>query len=172
MDQSPAKKGSDSPKSYIFVAAGFRSANEKISAKQLVQRRLQDACWPIGPSTSNKDRLREGDRAVIYLAGSSSSKSDSDVQCFVAVAEICGPTIHDGWLRADRSWLGSVAPTPDYVRLRREVWFSEPVPIKKLLPSLSFTRDKSRWGVSLQGGIVGIGNEDFGLILATAGIKA
>ena len=61
-----------------------------------------------------------------------------------------------------------VMMAPDFVPFRRRIQYSTSVdaPIRPLLPSLSFVRDKARWGMSLRRGVVEISEGDFRIIAA------
>lgn len=151
-------------KYFIFVTSGFRDRQRAISGRELVSNRLGEKRWPLGPSTRNKDALREGDLVLMYVARLHGRAGDKDAKCFVAQAEVAGGQV-TGAFRESREWTGSVGTSSAYVPLRNPSFFRGPIPIEPLVPVLSFVQNKRRWGVYLQGGILSISRADFELIL-------
>ncbi|HUI24926.1 MAG TPA: EVE domain-containing protein, partial [Candidatus Kryptonia bacterium] len=98
--------------------------------------------------------MRPGDRVAYYVMG---------LQKFGATATITGEYYNDDqnrlWTDRDEIWPARCPSSPDVVLQDDEL-----VDAKKLLPDLSFIKDKDHWGAFFQGSIRTIPEDDFRLI--------
>jgi len=101
-------------------------------------------------------RLARGDR-LVYYSPRTAYPDGPALQAFTAIGEV-GEVIDDA--------PEQVAQTPGFHPYRRRVRFLEAneAPIAPLLDSLSFTRDKTNWGISFRRSYFQIPQDDFILI--------
>jgi hypothetical protein len=98
-------------------------------------------------------RLEAGDR-IIYYSPRERIHDGAPVQAFTAIGEISAgePELHD---------MGC-----GFVPYRRNATFykASDAPIEPLLPLLSFTRGRPRWGIVLRRGFLAIDRKDYDII--------
>jgi hypothetical protein len=98
-------------------------------------------------------RLKAGDR-IIYYSPRERMRDGAPTKAFTAIGEISAgePEPHD---------MGH-----GFVPYRRNVRFytASDAPIEPLLPLLSFTRDRSQWGIVFRRGIFAIDRKDYDII--------
>jgi predicted RNA-binding protein len=107
---------------------------------------------PIRNARSLK-KMEQGDRVVYYVMG---------LQKFGATVTITGDYFEDHskvWTDSSEMWPARRPSKPDLVLEDDEL-----VDAKKLVPDLSFVSNKEYWGVSFQGSLRQIPEEDFRLI--------
>ena len=99
-------------------------------------------------------RMKKGDRVVYYIM---------KLQKFGATASISGEYFHDDknriWTDMDEIWPARAPSKPDIVLDDDEL-----IDAKKLVPDLSFIKNKEFWGTYFQGSIKTLPEEDFRLI--------
>jgi hypothetical protein len=98
-------------------------------------------------------RLKAGDRVAMYSPRT--SYPDGEVlQAFTAIGTITSGEVYQ------------VEMSPDFIPYRVDVQFVEcnEAPIKPLIESLSFIRNKTHWGSAFRFGYVKIPAEDFAII--------
>ena len=99
-------------------------------------------------------RMKIGDRVVYYIM---------KLQKFGAIATIMGEYYHDDekrlWTDADEIWPARAESKPDIVLDDDEL-----IDTKKLVPDLSFIKNKEFWGTYFQGSIKNVPEEDFRLV--------
>jgi len=99
-------------------------------------------------------RMKIGDRVIYYIM---------KLQKFGAIATITGEYFHDEknriWTDVDEIWPARALSKPDIVLDDDEL-----IDAKKLVPDLSFIKNKEFWGTYFQGSIKTIPEEDFRLI--------
>jgi hypothetical protein len=98
-------------------------------------------------------RLRAGDR-LIYYSPRERVRDGAPVQAFTAIGEVAAgePEAHD---------MGG-----GFVPYRRCVKYykASDAPIQPLLPLLSLTRDRQKWGIVLRRGVFAIDRKDYEVI--------
>lgn len=123
---------------WIFVMAGNK--NEFLE-------RVKKETWSIYSRTTNRNRIRKGDRVLFYLAGPHRQK-------------IIASSILNSELKKEKEdFIVSLAEI--------EIWKKQ-VPIQSLIDLLEFIKNKTKWGVHMQGGIVSISKKDYVTITAEA----
>ena|SRR5947208_1694228 len=103
-------------------------------------------------------RLKAGDRVTMY-SPRISYPDGAALQAFTAIGTITSGEVYQ------------VEMSPDFIPYRIDVQFDEcsEVPIKPLIESLSFIRNKSQWGGTFRFGYLKIPAEDFAIIAGPMG---
>lgn len=106
-------------------------------------KRISMKKWPIYSRTSHRKKLKEGDRILFYLAGESRKK-------FAGSATIASDLEKEN---------------DDFTVALSEIkkWGKQ-VPILSIIESLEFIRNKSNWGIYMQGGVVSLSDKDYNTI--------
>ncbi len=139
------------------VKAKFTSKGE---AYHLAMSRLSSNYWVLFSRTSLKDYIVEGTKLLFYIGGKKT---------------LGGHVIASARVEKIENWnyLKGVVDTEEYstdlpaqvVRLTDVKVFKEPVGFQEKLPSLSFApKNLKYWGVVLQGGCVGLSNDDLKIL--------
>jgi len=105
-------------------------------------------------------RLKAGDRVAMYSPRT--SYPDGEVlQAFTAIGRIVSGDIYQ------------VEMSPDFIPYRIDVQFEEcsEAPIKPLIGSLSFIRNKSHWGGTFRFGYLKVPAEDFEIIARAMDVR-
>ncbi len=141
---------------YLLIKSGGldakgRSCTALESAKLLLDAQV----WPLWEFTRNRKVITSGDRAAIYLAGTSEVIATARVQKV------------DRW----KSTFAKTYPlmldgTPTAVLLLQDVaWLPKPIKVRTCLPRLSFiNQDTPKWGVAFMGGTRAVSAADFYLL--------
>jgi len=104
-------------------------------------------------------RLKGGDRVAIYSPRT--SYPDGEVlQAFTAIGRVTSGEVYQ------------VEMSPDFIPYRIDVQFEKcsEAPIKPLIESLSFIRNKAQWGGAFRFGYLKIPAEDFAIIARAMGV--
>ncbi len=111
-------------------------------------KRINMKKWPIYNRTSHRKKLKEGDRILFYLAGEPRKK-------------FAGSAIIASDLEKEND---------DFVVTLSEIkkW-GKHVLIIPLLESLEFIKNKSNWGIYMQGGVVLLSDKDYNTITKNMG---
>ena len=98
-------------------------------------------------------RLKAGEWIVFYSPKTSYNEGET-LQAFTAIGQVKDEELYQFEM------------APDFVPWRRNVEFKDCIetPIKPLLSSLSFIKDKTRWGYMFRFGMFEIPEADFNLI--------
>jgi len=104
--------------------------------------------WPIHKRTNHRKKLRKGDKVLIYLAGPHRQK-------IVANAVLGSDVTENG-------------EEFSIVLSKINLWKNQ-ILLKPLVNSLEFIKNKSKWGVSMQGGVVKITDNDFKTLSVKSG---
>jgi hypothetical protein len=105
-------------------------------------------------------RLKAGDRVAMYSPRT--SYPDGEVlQAFTAIGRLTSGEVYQ------------VEMSPDFIPYRIDVQFEEcrEAPIKPLIGSLSFIRNKSHWGGAFRFGYLKVPAEDFAIIARAMGVR-
>lgn len=119
---------------WIFVMVG----NQSEFIEMIKMKR-----WPIYKRTNNRMNIKKGDKILFYLAGSHRRK-------IVADAVLSSSLKDDG----DEFSIGIS---------KIKLWKKQ-ILIKSFVESLEFIKNKAKWGVFMQGGVVRITDKDFDLL--------
>ena len=102
--------------------------------------RIKMKKWPIHKRTNHRKKLRKGDKVLIYLAGPHRQKIVANVVLDSNITE-----------NGDELSIGIS---------NVNLWKNQ-ILLKPHVESLEFIKNKSKWGVSMQGGVVRITDNDF-----------
>lgn len=115
--------------------------------KKEFRERIANKEWPIYKLTKNREKLRAGDKAIIYLAGLGRRK-------FVGNC-----TLNSAIKKKENG--------PDYsVDLTQITIWKKHLDVYNVLADLVFVKNKDHWGGYFQGGVVTISEKDYQLILS------
>ena len=117
------------------------SDTDKEFKKRIVEKR-----WPIFINTTNKKKLRAGDLAVIYKAGEGG-------QAFLGTAEVKSE------FKQDSNHMDGYMNIDSF-----KVW-KKPKKIIPILDKLDFIKNKTHWGIYMQGGVKEISEKDYLLMI-------
>jgi len=114
--------------------------------KDVFEKKLETGNWPIFVNTRNRHSLRPGDDVVFYMAGDLGRN-------FVGISKISSRLI----IIKDK--------IDNYVEIGCTKVWKKPKSIEDLLSELKFIKNKSYWGIHMQGGVIKISRSDFDKIL-------
>ena len=113
------------------------------------EKRIKSKTWPMFPGTKHKTEVKIGDIIIFYRGGNNG-------QIFLGTAKISSE------LKSIPGKLDDVFEIDDIV-----LWKKHPS-IRDMLPKLQFIKNKTHWGLCLQGGILEPSKKDLELILDSA----
>ena len=146
------------PNSFLLVATDVDSARLSVpSALDVANYCFEVGRWGVGYHTSNRRAMKPGDKLLIYLAGRRDNR-----QSFVGTAVVAGECEERPIEIGGRFW-------PLTLPLRSIRRFRKPVPIRPLLPRLSFIKDPTskKWGSLFQLAVIRIRLQDIELVAMT-----
>ncbi len=121
---------------WIFV---IRDSDEEF------ERRIRVKKWPIFNKTKRKKEIVIGDVVLFYKAGLGGQK-------FLGTCKI-------------KSDLKKETEYTEYFEIEKVSVLATAVKMKDVIKELDFVKNKDRWGNYFQGGIRGISEEDFSVII-------
>ena len=138
------------------------------SAYELVRKRLALAQWPLYKSTRHRSQIEKGARVAFYVAGH---------------REHHGEVIASALVQSTESGRGLTVDPQEYftdppakaLRLIDVLYVDTPVPLRPVLPSLSFCpRNLDKWGAVVLGGAIDISDPILLLevLFGTSGVLA
>ncbi|ACA60018.1 EVE domain-containing protein [Candidatus Desulforudis audaxviator] len=152
-------RNANAPNHFVFVATPVQSDKGRISSYEIWKVLTEKLVWYTTASAPYRNRIKGGDRIVFYLGGRPGGGS------FVAQGLCSGPvapvTAEDGAFLAEMG----ITRFSSRIPLLLVIYWLDEVPLKPLVPALTFIRDKKHYGLYLRQGIVPIGQEDFDLIV-------
>ena len=140
---------------FIFVVRGSRRkpVRATLSLTAAVGR------WELNSNTPHRKNLKPGDLVMFYVAGA----TDPDAHKVIASAVVATDAVAARGQGAS-DWIGIAPPARYSIQLHSFTWITPPVPVRPLLPHLSFVRNSGRWGTHFQGGVVKIAESDAELL--------
>ena len=155
------------PRYWLLVATDRKSSSRHLHAMELFQTRINDQFWGFSAKTRNRNRLRKGNHAIIYLGGSAGKKAVANCTLASDPFELSP----EDKLRLAHNESAFLA---DYgVYLQGINQWSRPVTfIHGLIQQLSFIKNKGQWGTALQGTIISIPEADYQTLLHHRSDKA
>ena len=152
----PAGSSKDS---FILVTNDVQTGDRRVSAETIVGKLLDAGFWAFGTVSSTIREAAEGDRVLIYVAGSGRGY-------FVARAVIAGTARPAK--PAEQLLMRSLALTSmsTSIALRDIERFQAPIPIRPLVPVLHFVRSQTHFGLNLRKALVKIEPADWEEIVA------
>ena len=106
--------------------------------------RIREEKWSIYNRTSNRNKIKSRDRVLFYLAGPHRKKI------------IASSVLSSELKKEDENF------TIDLAQI--DVW-KKHVSVQHLIGSLDFIKNKAKWGVHMQGGIVHLSDKDYDMIV-------
>lgn len=106
--------------------------------------RIREKKWPIYSRTSNRNKIKSRDRVLFYLAGPHRKK-------------IIARSVLSSELKKEKENFTIALAKID-------VW-KKHVSVQPLIDSLDFIKNKAKWGVHMQGGVVHLSDKDYDLIV-------
>tara|TARA_Y100000590_G_scaffold217986_1_gene246922 strand:- start:39 stop:506 length:468 start_codon:yes stop_codon:yes gene_type:complete len=148
-------------KFYILVNSdGFNEFDKRVDANLIADFRLKVKAYPMNKGTFFRERIKNNDKFIFYIAGKSHFKHS-----IYAYGKI-GNTIPEGDYNEDEIHIGN--PVSRAVRLKSCKKFVNIRSLKDIKENLRFIKDKKFWGRYIQGGITQISEEEYEFILAYA----
>lgn len=129
---------------WIFVSTPYSEFNSG-AIRGIIKASKQPTKWAIGRRTVHRNRIAVGDKVLFYQAG--------EVKGFVGMGEIASA------LQKHKEGFF------DFLLVKDIVLWKRPVLVKDILCSLSFIKNKERWGAYFQGGVRMIGTYDYDSII-------
>jgi len=126
---------------WIFVLTEYSNFNYG-SMDDALREMQEEKKWKIGLRTPHRNQLMKGDKVVFYASGVGR-------KCFVASADLDSEFLYDN------------DPIFGHVLLSNISIYTNPIYIKPLLRKLNFIKNKNKWGVYFQGGIVSLNDKDY-----------
>jgi hypothetical protein len=140
---------------WIFVCS---KAMDSLTPKQVFEQRMKDKFWGISEKAPLGQKVHRGDQVVFYV-----SRPEGAV---FAGSALLASDSHSLSVDEQEKLLQDPAPLP----AEHGVWFESTEiwdsgrPVKALVPSLQFVKNKDNWQAYFQGGIRQIDEDDFASI--------
>ncbi len=115
-------------------------------SEEEINKQFSDKCWPIFHFTRNRKKVNAGDLVVVYHAG---YKRQNFVGSF---------SLNSALVKKD--------DLDYFLRIRNCYLWEKSIPIKQMVPELSFIKNKLYWGTSLQNGVITLPKKDYDKILS------
>jgi len=145
---------------WIFSVTAHKGNDYSLSAEEIFRQRMEDSFWGLNEKNVNFKNLKEGDEVIFYvgnpmsmfagrvtLASAGVFLSDEDKEKF---------SHGISFYRSNAGvWLQDI-----------EIW-EYPQSAERLIPVLSFIKNKEKWYAYFQGGIVKIQESDFQAIISS-----
>lgn len=131
---------------WIFVMTEYSNYNNGPIEEIIKELNIKNK-WKIGLKTLYKNKLSKNDKLIFYVSG-------KDRMYFIASAVLDSRFIYEG------------EPYHGYVNMRNINLFNKPIFIKPILDKLSFIKNKKRWGVHFQSGVIQISKSDYDNIIS------
>ena len=146
---------------YLLVNSdGFGDFDKRVDAVLIADFRLKNRVYPMNKGTFFKERIKNNDKFIFYIAGQSSYKHS--IYAFGSI----GKTIPSESYNEDDIHVAN--PISRAVQLKSCKKFKNIRSLKDIKEDLKFIKDKKFWGRYLQGGITQLSKEDFERILTYA----
>jgi len=121
--------------------------------------RMQDSFWGLAERTPNRGNLQAGDRIVFYLG--------VPERVFAGTAIAATPSFELSQPERERISHGNpLFDTEHGIKLSDIVTWETPKLVPDLLDELDFIENKEYWGSYFQGGVRGITDKDYAVIVA------
>ena len=144
---------------YLFIISDRFDANgQKITGREVYNFLMDKKAWGLHPTTQNRAVIKDGDRAIFYLAGLGGGFIGKVTLSSSAYIDKTGES-SDWWFNKSE-----VNYRVDFTDI--EKW-DRVKPIQPVLSDLSFIKNKKTksWGAYLQGGVRKITDDDYNVIV-------
>jgi hypothetical protein len=137
---------------YILVASDVqRNMFSMPSGMELAMHRLNIRMWGLNSSTAFRRKIKQGDKAIVYISGRRENAGHVVASCtFASDARPCSLKLRREI--DDPKGIGYMMPEY-YVKLSEINIFSRRPKIKTLACDLEFIPDATQWWRYLQGGV-------------------
>jgi phage anti-repressor protein len=143
---------------WIFIATNQKADGRTYTAREIYEQRMHDSFWGLGERTPNRRNIQSGDRIVFYLG------TPECVFAGTAITESPSYKLSQGE-RRKVSRGGRVFETEYGVNLRDiDIW-ETPKLVPELVGELDFIENEDHWGTYFQGGVRGITDRDYSVIV-------
>ena len=152
------------PSYYILITSNLRGHDRIVPATEIVKQLVTAGYWLLGARTRNRKRIKPGDKAVFYAAGS----GNSVFLASATLATACEPLTNSSKQALPGELLYDLAfdfPSLYTIELSEANLFSKPLPARTLVNHLSFIKNPSYWGSYFQGGSIRIPSDDYSLLV-------
>lgn len=131
----------------------------RISAQEVLERRLAENRWAIYSNTRNKNRIQPGDKVVFYT---SNNKTGGEISASAQIKEFIRP-------QKNKYYLEEHGVVEYFVSFEDITFFDRRANFKNLLKSFSFCpQNIQKWGVILMGGIRELNAADYQIIISNS----
>ena len=139
---------------WIFTVTSHKGAGYSLPAEDIYNTRMGDEFWGLSTKTPNLRRLQRGDKVVFYLG--------QPEKAFAGTATLTSAAAELDESQKDRLSHGISFYRPEVgVRIGNIDRWEERTPVGEILDRLTFVKKKENWQAYFQGGVIGIGEEDF-----------
>lgn len=140
---------------YIFtIKDRIDGKGRKRSGVGIFKSLIDKNVWGIKGGVKFRDKIRAGDKIIFYLAGEYE---------FLGSATIVSNAYLDNNGESEK-WFGE--PGMYRIDLKEASAWQRSKPVKPLIKSLKFIKNKAHWGTHFQGGIVNISKDDYEAIIS------
>ena len=146
---------------YILITSdSYTAGGSTIAAFDICVVRLKHGRWPLYVSTAHTNRIKPGDKFLVYVAGKHYSR-----QCFISSFKVI-EIISKKLLNIDEKILNLTNPNPVKELIFKKSEALKVVNIKEYLDRLDHTKKRvsNKWGALMMGGVKKISDDDYNLI--------
>jgi hypothetical protein len=141
---------------WIFVVTSHREHN--LEGREILETRLKDAFWGLGKGTPNRKSLQSGDKVVFYVG--------DPEKAFAATAVLSSANFAPSEKERGELSHGKAFYSAEFgVRLDKIELWEKPRKVEEIVRDLRFIENKEKWGPYFQGGVRGITEEDYRMIV-------
>lgn len=145
---------------WIFITTNQKTDARSYTAREIYEQRMKDNFWGLGERTPNRGNLESGDRVVFYLG---------TPECvFAGTAVADSPSYKLSQQERQKLSRGNPIFDAEYgIKLRDIRIWETPKPVPELVDDLNFIANEEYWGVYFQGGVRGITDRDYSIIVSS-----
>lgn len=155
------------PKFYLAVASDIRrSALWLPSAYRIAVNRIEIGEWNVNDGTSHAKRIKPLDRVIVYVAGSREFG-----QHFIAELKVTSaikPLPKERRRLVEGAGMEAHMQSPWAFEFEPVALFAQPLNIRPLISRLAFIKNKQRFSLSLQRGLILLPEHDYDIIVRSA----
>ncbi len=141
-------------KYWLFTVVQKKTDSGILAPDEVLKQRLTDKFWGLGERTPNRRYLQKGDRVVFYVG--------IPFVTFAASATLATDSFALSEDQKEKYSHGKAFYRNDYGVMLEDIQYWEtPRPVKDLIPSLKFIKNKENWGAYFQGGVRQLSEDDF-----------
>jgi predicted RNA-binding protein len=143
---------------WIFTVKKQKKDGSVLTGREIYDKRMRDCFWGLHDRTPNRKYLAPGDRIVFYIGAPES--------VFSGTATLTTPSFELSSEQKQKYSRESPIFRPDFgVELKDiKVWDNSKL-ASNIVSDLTFIENKEYWGTYFQGGIRGLSEEDYSIIV-------